>query len=239
MQTRKEWQEAKDKAGLVMPKRGKPDIGPNLDKFHKLKGKDPKAVLAALEKGYDLYEGVPENKKNPKAAALLKSARMDLGLATEAYEGFHSPEALEGRKKKLGEQLEKITPAMIIKDKALRDLFLDYADKKELAGDVVRAAIYVMAGKVKEAAIKYGADDDWNAGSAGRAIYAHYTDPQRRLGKTEYARELGSIQAGQLQMVWGTAAVSLFGRFRKNEAYQLRYVDEVLLKGKTKKLLGA
>lgn len=239
MKTRKEWTEAKARAQLLMPKKGKPDIGPNLDKFHKLKGKPPATILAAVEKGLDLYESVPENKKNPKATELTKSMRLDLKIAQQAYDVDNSPEAMLKKTGELGAQLiKKIKPAMIVKDQALRDLFLEYVDSKELAGDVVRPAILVAAGKVKDAALRYGPGDAWNVGEHGRTILAHFQNGSTRLSPSAYKAALGYIQGGQLQMVWSTSSQSVLGRFMRNEEYQVRYAEQVLGKSKIKKLLG-
>jgi hypothetical protein len=103
---------------------------------------------------------------------------------------------------------------------------------------VVRAAILVAAGKVKDAALRYGPDDAWNAGPSGQKILAHFQNVSTRLSKSAYESQLGFVRSGQMQMVWGTTYQSLLGRFMLNKEFQRRYAEQVLGKSKIKKLLG-
>jgi hypothetical protein len=224
MKTRKEWTEAKEKAELAMPKKGKPDIGPNLEKFHRLKGKDPETILRNLEKGLDLYEGVPANDKNTKAKALLKSMRLDVGLARDEHDTVSKAKLLEASRKEYAKLVEKevkafkaVTPEKVQSTPGLKRLFMEYATNVEHSAELVDAAFGWAAKSYESVALKYGADDTWNQGEAGRALYAHYSGAKVIASSSALRSEIGAVELGFAQMVWSDASQSMFGRWKKSQ----------------------
>ena len=103
MRNRKSWKVEKSKAKLEVPKKGKTNIGPNLDRYHKAikaikAGKSLKQnlkklkdkILKDLEVGYKSYQAVEANKNNKLAMKLLASELLDVQLAYDEFESNKS-----------------------------------------------------------------------------------------------------------------------------------------------------